>query len=288
MLAGQNYTTATVGEIMKKKLMGVVLLGTTLPWVAHADDWVGDWFAMASRSQAEQPHWATPLATVTPRLEQEFRFDYLHEHLPNDTSVDNYGNGKGLEIIPSENTELLFNVPPYVQHGKASDENGFGDFSMVGKYRFLAANEEHGNYIVTGFLGVGIPTGAPPNGGQAVVVTPTIAGGKGFGNFDIQSTLGIQLPVDRVEKVGRTIAWNTAFQYHIDHYFWPEVEVNYSHYIGGKNDDKTQFFLTPGIVFGKFVIHNRLGVVLGAGYQVAVTDFKTYDNAVIATARMPF
>ena len=28
-----------------------------------------------NRTQAEQPHWVTPLVTVTPRLEQEFRTD---------------------------------------------------------------------------------------------------------------------------------------------------------------------------------------------------------------------
>ena len=255
---------------------------------AGADGFVDDWFAMATRSQAEQPHWVTPLATVTPRLEQEMRFDYLHEHLPSGESLDNYGNGKGLEIIPSENTEVLLNVPPYVQHGGASQDNGFGDFSATAKYRFLSANEQNGNYIVTGFLGVSVPTGSPPNGGQAVTVTPTIAAGKGFGRFDVQSTLGIQLPVDRVEKVGRTLTWNTALQYHAFEHLWPEVEMNYTHFIAGAHPDKTQILVTPGVVLGKFVIHQRLGVVVGAGYQVAATQFKTYDNAVIATARMPF
>ena len=63
-------------------------------------------------------------------------------------------------------------MPPYEQHGGASQENGFGDFSMLAKYRFLSANEEHGNYILTGFMGVSVPTGAPPNGGQAVTLPP--------------------------------------------------------------------------------------------------------------------
>ncbi len=33
-----------------------------------------DWFSMVSATQAEQPHWITPLAATTPRLEQEFRY----------------------------------------------------------------------------------------------------------------------------------------------------------------------------------------------------------------------
>jgi hypothetical protein len=30
---------------------------------------------MVSKTQAEQPHWITPVNTTTPRLEQEFRYD---------------------------------------------------------------------------------------------------------------------------------------------------------------------------------------------------------------------
>jgi len=274
---------------MQRKWVGAILVGVSLPLAAQAD-WVGDWLAMASHSQAEQPHWATPVATVTPRLEQEFRTDYLHEYLPADQYLSNYGNGKGLEVIPTENIELLLNVPPYLQHGGASQKNGFGDYSMTGKYRFLSANEQSGNYIVTGFLGISLPTGtgAVATSGQAVSITPTIAGGKGFGDFDIQSTVGIQLPVDRVQKIGRTLSWNTTLQYHAYQYFWPEVEVNYTHYIAGENDNKTQVLITPGLVLGKFVIKDRWGVTLGAGYQVAATHFNTYDHAVLATARMPF
>ena len=57
----------------------------------------------------------TPLATVTPRLEQEFRFDVLHEVTPSGdiTKVD---GGKGLELIPSRRTELLINLPPWLFH----------------------------------------------------------------------------------------------------------------------------------------------------------------------------
>src|SRR2546421_6195146 len=36
-----------------------------------------DWFNRVDKTQAEQPHWATPLATTTPRLEEEFRYDIL-------------------------------------------------------------------------------------------------------------------------------------------------------------------------------------------------------------------
>jgi hypothetical protein len=42
---------------------------------ATGDDFFSMWFGMVSKAQAGQPHWMTPLVTVTPRLEQEDRYD---------------------------------------------------------------------------------------------------------------------------------------------------------------------------------------------------------------------
>ena len=58
------------------------------------------WFDMASRTQAEQPHWMTPLFTVTPRLEQELRYDQSFQSMQHGELLTNYGSGKGLELIP--------------------------------------------------------------------------------------------------------------------------------------------------------------------------------------------
>src|SRR6516165_6154488 len=38
------------------------------------------WLDMVSATQAVQPNWKTPLVTVTPRLEQEFRSDFCDQH----------------------------------------------------------------------------------------------------------------------------------------------------------------------------------------------------------------
>jgi hypothetical protein len=37
------------------------------------------WFRRSDRAKADQPHWMTPLVTITPRLEQEFRTDFVAE-----------------------------------------------------------------------------------------------------------------------------------------------------------------------------------------------------------------
>ncbi|MGB2664670.1 MAG: hypothetical protein WAK48_11735 [Candidatus Acidiferrum sp.] len=59
-----------------------------------------DWFFDGGRDQSEQPHWMTPLATTTPRLEQEFRYDIQTQPHNSGLVTDNFGASKGFEIIP--------------------------------------------------------------------------------------------------------------------------------------------------------------------------------------------
>ena len=91
-----------------------------LPSFMQAQDktWTARWLARVSPTQVAQPHWMTPIATVTPRLEQEFRFDSLHE-VTSSGDVTNFDGGKGLELIPSRHTELLINLPPYLMRENA-------------------------------------------------------------------------------------------------------------------------------------------------------------------------
>jgi hypothetical protein len=198
-----------------------------------------NWQARATATQAAQPHWVTPLATTTPRLEQEFRTDFDRQITSAHTATWNYGGGKGLELIPTRRIELLFNVPPYLQHNSAA-RDGFGDTTLLMKFRIFARDEQHGNAIVTAFFGGTIPTGSYDNGSTEALLHPTLAAGKGFGRFDAQSTLGANLPVANADKLGRSIAWNTALQYHVGHVFFPEVEFNTTFYKGGPHDGNFQ------------------------------------------------
>ena len=116
-------------------------------------DFFSTWFDMVSRTQAEQPHWVTPVATTTPRLEQEFRFDTFWQTGNTGITTDNYGGAKGLELIPQKNIEVILVAPPaYIVHNNPKVLDGFGDWSFLVKYRLAAGNEEHGNYILTAFL----------------------------------------------------------------------------------------------------------------------------------------
>ena len=257
-------------------------------------DYFANWFPRVTRIQSEQPHWVTPLTTVTPRLEEEVRYDQLWQANSHGIATDNFGAGRGVELIPFQNTEIILGVPAWIahnghiRHGKDIATDDWADETFLIKYRLLSANEENGNYIVTAFMGFSAPTGTHGNSSGHALFTPTIAGGKGFGNFDVQSTVGVTFPNGGEDRLGWPLAWNTAFQYRIFKYFWPEFETNYTWFAKGVRTGQSQLFLTPGLLIGRIPIHDRVGVTFGAGYQVGVTHRPSYNNAVILSARIPF
>jgi hypothetical protein len=82
---------------------------------------------------------------------------------------------------------------------------------------------------------------SPPAFSRAII-TPTIAGGKGWGTgdagFNIQSTLGVSTSVADEKSVGTTTTWNTSLQTHIDK-LCPEIETNYTSYHEGEHAGKS-------------------------------------------------
>jgi hypothetical protein len=269
------------------------------PPISTVEEYFADWFPRVTRIQSEQPHWVTPLVTVTPRLEEEFRYDQYWQAQPHGATTDNFGAGKGLELIPFQNVEVILGVPAWIAHNGAIQQpnkkkhtkppsDGWADESFLIKYRIVSANEEAGNYIVTAFMGFSAPTGDDGNSSRHGIFTPTIAAGKGIGNFDVQTTAGISLPDGGLQRLGMPLAWNTTFQYRIFKVLWPELELNYTWWPNGEREGKTQVFLTPGIVIGRIPIHDRVGLTVGAGYQLAVTSHPAYNHNAVFTARVPF
>jgi hypothetical protein len=269
--------------------LSVLALLCLTPTVTLAQgEYFSNWFNRVDQTQAAQPHWITPLATTTPRLEEEFRWDQLWQPNAKGVTTDNWDGGKGLELIPYQKVEVILNTPPYIEHHNPSVHDGFGDVAFLVKYRLLVQNEESGNYILTAFLGWSLPTGDHTNGALHAVITPTIAYGKGLRDFDVQGTFGIGLPVADTNIVGRTYAWNNTFQYHVFRKFWPEVELNSTFFQDGKNDGMKQNFVTPGLVMGRFRLGGRVGFTIGAGYQIATTHFHTTNHNGILSVRFPF
>lgn len=242
---------------------------------------------VAANADSSQPHWIAPLFTTTPRLLEQLRFD-VPVSRKHGFETTNFGGGKGLELIPIGNTELLISTPPYVTHDKPSVQDGLGDMSFLLKYRMASGNEESGNYIVTAFLGASVPTGTYSNGATAAMITPTIAAGKGWGHFDFQTTFGVAVPTDHMDKLGTPLSHNVAFQYRVLGKLWPEVEVNSTFWDNGSLAGKKQVFVSPGLIGGKFHLYKRVGITIGGGVQIPTTHFHTVDRTYLASVRFPF
>ena len=244
---------------------------------------------------ADQPHWSSPLVTVSPRIEQGFRTDFVRQTASNGQTTWNYGGSKGLQFIPFHRVEIRFSPPPFFTHSDAKIIDGFGDTAFRLKYRLYASPEQRRNAIVTFDLNATVPTGKNGNGSCCAVVTPVLFLGKGFGPLALTSSAGGALPVTNTQKLGRSVIFNNAIQYHATKILWLETEFNSTFFYGGKSDGHVQTFTTPGIVFSRIPLNRipqgtpgSLQVTLGAGEQIALTHFHTYDHSPIFTARFRF
>jgi hypothetical protein len=278
---------------MKRKVITLFVLLAAATSLYSQDNFFSKWKARTSAIQSKQPSWSVPLISPYPMLIQVFRADFTRQITPALTSTWNYGASRGLNLIPGFNSEFDFYYPPYIQHNTPKAKDGFGDVGFLYKYRILSANEKKGNYMLSAQLTATIPTGSHSNGSTDASVSPTLLGGKGFGKFDVISCLGGTLPTGDTNKLGRSVAWNNTAQVHLGKYVWPELEANTTHFFGGKNDGKTQNFLSPGITFSKFKFHpkdakSRVGFATGAGIQIATSHFHTYNHNLVFTTRFLF
>lgn len=280
----------------------LLLLGQAAVCSAQSTLWSRHQAAVTA-AQATQPRWATPLFTSSPRLEQTFRADFTRQHSATgrDAGYDtwNLGSGRGLQTILFRRTELLLSPPPFLEHTAPRTSDGFGDVSFRLKYRIFSRDEKNGNSMISATLSASLPTGKNGNGSCCAVLTPALAFGKGWGNVDVISNASGTLPVSNAPRLGHTIAWNTAVQYRLAQrgparFFSPELESNTSFYLGGSNDGHIQSFLSPGIAIGRFPLTHTAEqlrqptLTFGAGTQIAVTHFHTYNHAFVTSIRMRF
>jgi hypothetical protein len=250
--------------------------------------WVCAWIRIAAKARASQPHFVAPLVTNHVMLVQQFRYDISRQQDPSgSTSTSNYGNSRGLEIIPSSRLEVGIFPPGYVVH-QTNVASGFGDLSVQVKFRAWSAPEGKGDYFV-GFVFAGtVPAGSAPNGLRHAVVSPTFAAAKGLGLWDIQSTIGATIPTSGTDILGRAILFNTEVDYKIKGKIWPLLEQNSTFWVDGPLTGKRQVFLTPGVVVGPFPLSGKLHIGFGCGMQIAVTQFHEYNHRWIFSIRFPF
>jgi hypothetical protein len=246
------------------------------------------WLDLADRVQATQPDWLSPLATTSGRLKQEFRYDIWDQSASGGNRSYQFGGNKGLELITSSRTQILIGVPTYTLVSPNSPPGGFGDLPLMLKFRIASAERTEGNYLVTFLLAATAPTGSHRFGAGEAVLTPTMAFGKGWGRFDVQSTLGVNLPAGDSAKLGRQLLWNTVFQYRAAWKLWPELEANSTFYTTGKYAGETQLFLTPGLGIGRAHLAGRFRLSGAVGMQIAASQFHTYNHRWMFSTRVSF
>src|SRR5579863_1390907 len=277
--------------MQRKLLVFLTVLMLSAPLVAQ-QGFFAQWAERASATQAKQPAWPPPIITTYVGLIEVARVDFIRQTAPNLSTTWNFDGSKGLNLVPFAKTEVVVNLPGYFEHSAPTVANGAGDMSFLLKYRYLSGNAQHGNYDLCAFLSSTIPTGSYKNGAADATVSPNLGFGKGWGPVAVQSTFGASLPVMDTVKLGRTVSWNDANQVRVAKYFWPEIEINSTWFTGGPNDGKNQTFATPGLLVSRKCHpsdpHSRLGITIGAGDQIAVTHFHTYNHEIAVTSRVVF
>jgi hypothetical protein len=261
---------------------------SSAPAVNKTNGLYRSWRRMADREEANEPNWLSPLATTSGRIKDELRYDMWRQTTATGGSISTFGGGKGLEFIAAPRVQLLLGVPSYIGHSAASPPDGYGDLPLMLKFRAASGNTAKGDYLVTFLLSATVPTAPRPNGAGEAVLTPTLALGKGWRRFDVQTTFGANLPVGETQRLGRQLLWNTTFQYRAVWKLWPEMEANSTFFEQGSSAGEIQTFLTPGLGFGRVRLFRGLRFSMAGGLQIAVTQFHTYNHRWMLSVRFPF
>lgn len=276
-----------------RHLVLTFILIAASPFVSRSQRaFIPAWEHRVRVTSSQQPTWPVPVFSPSSGLVQLIRFDAVRQYTPSRATVWNFDGGKGFNLIPWYKTEVDINLPPFLDHSAPNVIDGPGDFSMLAKYRIIAANEQHGSYSVSAGIAGTAPTGSYKNGSADGTISPTIFLGKGFGFFDVQTAASELLPTGHTRTIGRPIAWNTALQAKVKKILWPEIEFNSTFNRGGANDGKDQTFVTPGFEVSKIRLvpneTSRLALIVGAGEQIAVTHYHAYNHALSFTSRIVF
>jgi hypothetical protein len=240
----------------------------------------------------DQPSWTSPLVTANPSLSQLLRTTVMRQRMPAGNSQWNIDNGKGLNLILTRHLETDISLPNYIFHNVANQIDGFGDEGITVKYRIASGGQTRGNYIFTALFGNTWSSGSAKNGSVASTQSYTLAGGKGIGHFNVQSAAGVTLPDSNLTSLGRPVAWNTAFQYHVTKRFWAELEDNVTFYKGGSKDGYKQNYLTPVAVLTRVKRasweNTPRSFTFSAGMQIATTHYHSSDHNLYLDAKAYF
>jgi hypothetical protein len=207
------------------------------------------------------------------------------------------GANKGLFLVPSKTVEVDVGIPSFEQRYDSKPAAGLTDWQFLQvKQRLLSADQEEGNYIATAAIALQAPIGATAFTNSTVVVTPTFAGGIGFGDLNIQAATSFAIPTSNGETIGTSWQNNVTFQYRLG-FVWPEFEVNWTRWLdGSQRGGLDQLYFTVGALIGSIPLTRGTALVVGGGYQFAVAPAQRYEpvltpayrDAVVFSTRLVF
>ncbi|QSR85367.1 hypothetical protein [Methylacidimicrobium sp. B4] len=244
--------------------------------------WIDRWLTHSeiARSQ-EQPIWPAAMVTQTPRLEEYMQYSQGWQQSPGGIQATQYAAPfTGIKNILGDNLALALSPPMYATNVGGPGTNGFGDAAAFLKYRIASANEENGNYAVSVILLTEAPIGPMPVSTGAWIFDPFFVVGKGWGHFDIQSGVDVAIPTGLSSELGTPASLRVAMQYNWLTYLWPTLEVFSTYWANGPYSGETQVVLMPELEIGYVPIPGtRYMVVLGVGYEIAVTEPAIFHHA---------
>lgn len=261
-------------------------------------DFLANWSERVERAKQTQPDWVPPLLTLSPLITQLVRWDSSYQSLGGGAHLLNLGSNKGLFLVPTEVNEVDLGIPSYERRYGPDPASGFSDFQfLLVKQRLLSEPASEGDYILTAALSAQAPIGASAFTSRTYLVTPYLLAGKGFGHFDVQASSALSFPTSRRDILGTTWATNLAAQYRVTRILWPEVELNWTHWLGGsQRAGLNQLFMTFGLIAAPIPISRDVRLAFGAGFQVALAPGQIYSpvptpvyrNNIVFTGRVSF
>jgi hypothetical protein len=232
-----------------------------------------------------------PLIQGDSRLSQSVRVSFSNSYTPSGSQTVSYGNWHTVNFLAGNRVQVNLVAPPYIQNHSAAVKDGFGDANAEVKYRIASGNAAHGNFAVTAMLCESFPTGSYQNGAPTAIYYPTLAAGKMWGRFDVQTTLGGAMPTGKIWEQGRQVQWNITGQALVGRNLWLDIENNAMFNFGGPVDGKTENFVTPAFFY---ILRKKEWkathpiFVVGGGMQIATSGFHTYNHNLIPEMRMLF
>jgi hypothetical protein len=299
--AGIAWTATPMAMTDPAPAPGGGAAGTAPPVEVNGlDSYFDNFFANAAAARAEQPGWSSPLITTTSMLENRVRVDVSQQTAGNGQNITTLDGGKGVDLIVGPSQEIQVAAAPYIIKGDTTKGTGslagWNDWPIFRfKQRLLSSPADQGNYVLSAWVQLQIPTGQGRLTSHALTVVPTLGGGKGWGDFDIQATVGASLPTAHVDKIGDSVVGNVAFQYRVFRVLWPQVEFSWNYYADGPRGGLSQLYVTPGLVVGRLALGRRLNATFGVGYESALTPSyrakpltPSFNHGVVATTRISF